>query len=164
MRIRGVLAFGIVLIAAAGGLAMTTANTPGGQGAAQRQGPPDGPPPGPRGAGGPGDIGRLLFQIDLTAAQLEQVKILVQADREAGASYRAVLRDLDEQVRKRVESGEFDEAAVRALAVQEAAATIELRVAGARTQAAIYTLLTAEQTKALADTRGEEPPPRRRGR
>jgi Spy/CpxP family protein refolding chaperone len=169
MRIKGVAAFLVVLLAAAVGLAMTAGNGTSGQQAATqgRQGPPDGRPPGPPpGPGGPGEIGRLLSDLDLTSAQLEQVKSLMQAERDSGATYRLALRDIDQQIRKAVESGAFDEATIRALAVQEASAQIELRVIGARTQAAIYTLLTAEQKAALSNMRGNEPPPpaRRRGR
>jgi Spy/CpxP family protein refolding chaperone len=170
MKIRGVVAFAVVLLVAAVGLAMTTASStsdwqPAGQG---RQGAPDGRPPGPPPGSpgeGPGGIGRMLLHLDLTAAQLEQVKALMQAERDAGAPYRETLRDIDEQMRQAVESGQFDEATVRALAEKAAAASIEMRVIGARTQAAIYKLLTDEQKKALADGRDAAPEPRpRRGK
>jgi Spy/CpxP family protein refolding chaperone len=114
---------------------------------------------------GPGGIGRMLFHLDLTAAQLEQVRSLMQAEREASAPYRESLRGITEQMRQAVESAEFDADAVRALATREAAATIELRVIGAKTQSAIYKLLTDEQKKALADARNDQPSPRpHRGR
>jgi Spy/CpxP family protein refolding chaperone len=170
MRIRAVVTFAVVLFAAAVGLAMTTATGASGWQPAEqgRQGPPDARPQG-RPPGMPGEslggIGRVLLQVDLSAAQLEQVKSLVQAERDAGAQFHQTLRDIDEQVRAAGESGEFDESAVRALAAREAAATIELRVIGARTQAAIYKLLTDDQKKVLADARDDQPPPRpRRGR
>jgi Spy/CpxP family protein refolding chaperone len=110
-------------------------------------------------------MGRLLFELDLTAAQLEQVKSQMEAEREAAAPYHETLRGLHEQMRAAVESGAFDEEAVRAIAVKEAAATAELRVIGARTQSAIFGLLTDDQKKAMAEARDDQPPPRsRRGR
>jgi len=107
----------------------------------------------------------MLFRLDLTTEQQEQVKSLMQAEREAAQPYQETLRDINARVRKAVQAGEFDEAAVRALAEKEAAATVELRVLGAKTQAAIYNLLTAEQKKALADSDNDQAPPRpRRGK
>jgi Spy/CpxP family protein refolding chaperone len=182
MRFRGLLTFAVLLVAAAVGLAMTSVTNASGwrpvshDDQAASSGRPQGPPPGPRGGGpggggpggggpGGGGLGRMLFDMDLTAAQLEQVKGLMQADREASAPYHETLRDINDQMRQAVESGEFSEETVRALAAKEAAATIELRVIGAKTQAAIYKLLTAEQKKALADARDDQPPPRpRRGK
>ena len=172
MKTRTLLIITIGLLMAVVGFAMTvsidaSAWQPAGQG---RQGVMGVPPPGPRGGGpgrgfgGPGGIGPMLFQLDLTAAQLEQVKALMQAEREASAPHHETLQGINEQMRKAVESGEFDEAAVRALASKEAAVTVELRVIGARTQAAIYKLLTDEQKKTLADFRDDQPPRGRRGR
>lgn len=179
MKVRGIVTFSVMIVAAAVGMAMSssikaTAWQPAGQ---SRQAAPDNRPPGPpqgapgdwRGAigdwfggpgrrgggpggpGGPGGMmGRMLFRLDLTAEQQEQVKTLMQAEREATQPYQQTLRDVHDQLRQATQSGEFNEAAVRALAEKEAAATIELRVLGAKTQAAIYNLLTAEQKKALA--------------
>jgi Spy/CpxP family protein refolding chaperone len=170
MKIRSVVTFAVVLFVAAIGLAMTrTTNVSDWQPVAQdRPAPPQGRPPGPPPAmpgEGPGGIGRALFHLDLGAAQLEQVKELMQAEHDAGAPYHEALRNINGQMRAAVESGEFDETAVRALAATEAAATVELRVIGARTQAAIHKLLTDEQKKALADARDDQPLPRpRRGK
>jgi Spy/CpxP family protein refolding chaperone len=168
MRIRGVLVFTAVLTAAAVGLAMAAGDgAPTAQPAQSapqggQAGPPQGPPPGGPG-GGPQGIERLLFEVNLTAAQLEQVKTLVAAQREAGATYDEQLRQVGEKMRAIVEAATFDEAAARKLALQEAAAMAELRVLGARTEAAIYQLLTDEQKTALADLRDQQParPPRR---
>ena len=178
MRIRSVLVFATVLLAAAVGLAMATTGAPGGQSAAgqsvtqDRQGPPPGPPPdgmrrggpgrgGPGGPGGPGGIGREIFRLNLTAAQQEQVKALMDAQREATESYHTTLRDIDRQIDDAITSGEFTEDAIRALAEKEAATTVELRVQRAKTDAQIYELLTAEQKKALADAKNQQAPPRR---
>jgi Spy/CpxP family protein refolding chaperone len=129
MRIRAIVTFAVVLVSAAVGLAMTSAANsaawePAGQGRRADPGPPTpGPPPGRPGAG-PGGIERLLFQLDLTAAQLEQVKSLMQAQREASAPYQQALRDIGNQMRQAVESAGFDETVVRALAAKEAEATV----------------------------------------
>lgn len=169
MRIRAIVTFAIVVFAAAVGLAMTSS---GGSSdwrpvVQDQQQPPDGPPPPPPGMhrrGGPGGFGPMLFDLDLTAEQIEQVRSLMKADRDASASYHEKLRNLDQQIRAAVESDSFKEDSVRALAEQEAAISVELRVLGARTQAAIDRLLTADQKKALADQGGQQPRPRRGGR
>jgi Spy/CpxP family protein refolding chaperone len=154
--------------AAVAAIAMVTAMATGpaaAAGQAGQRGQMSGPPPGPRGGGGPGGIGRMLFELNLTAAQLEQVKSLMEAERAAAAPFHEIVRGLHERMRAAVESGAFDEAAVRAIAVEEAAAATELRILGARTQSAIFGLLTDEQKKAMAEARGDQPPARpRRGR
>ncbi len=171
MRIRAVLVFATLLSAAAVGLAMTATGAPAQPPASQdRLGPPPGPPPGRMGPGGPGGRGgidRDLFRLDLTPAQREQVKTLMDAQRQARETYRATLQDIDKQIRAAVESGEFDAAAVRALAEKEAAAMVELRVLAAKTDADIVKLLTPEQKQALTAGRNHQQPPpdgRRRGR
>lgn len=169
MKIRALVTFTIVLLVAAVGLAMASATgLSAWQASDQDQqappvGRPPGPPPGPPGMG-PGGMGRMLFHLGLTADQQAQVKTLMQAERDASAPYHETLRSINDQMRQAVEAKEFDAAAVRALAEKEAAATIELRVIGAKTQSAIYKLLTDDQKKALADARADQPPPRgRRG-
>jgi periplasmic protein CpxP/Spy len=165
MRIKGMLALTAFLAAAAVGLAM--ASTGGGVSPAQEQDrrPQDrqmGPPPGPRG-GGPQGIERLLFDVDLTPAQLDQIKALASAEREAGAARQEQLREVGDKMRALIEADTFDEVAVRDLAAREAALTAELRVSGARTESAIFQLLTAEQKAALSKLRDQQPsrPPRR---
>ncbi len=157
MRTRGALVFVVALAAAAVGMAVVAASgpAPSVQGAGDGQSaPPQGPPPGAGrggpGRGGPGGIEQALSQLHLTSAQAEQVKALLDSRREAEAQYQEELGQYAEQMRALIEAGTFDEDAVRALALKEAAVTVELRIIGARTESAIYQLLTAEQKQELA--------------
>ncbi len=167
MKIRGLLIFTVVLMAAVVGLAVvaasgTTTVQQAGQG--EPSGPPQGgPPPGP-GEGGPGGIERMASQLNLTSTQREQVKALMASQHDAGAAYQDQLKQIGDEMRSLIEGDTFDEDAARALAAKEAAAMTKLRVIGARTEAAIYQLLTADQKKTLATLRSQIPPPGRGGR
>jgi Spy/CpxP family protein refolding chaperone len=122
--------------------------------------PPPPPPPGPGGLGGRGGFDRMIFDLDLTAAQAEQLKTLRTQARNASQPYEEQVRQADEGIRAAIESASFDEQAVRTLVAGQAKSMIELRVIQARTDAAIYHLLTAEQQAALANMRPPRPPRR----
>jgi Spy/CpxP family protein refolding chaperone len=165
MRVRGVVAFSLVLLAAAVGLATAGGSLGAAAAAATSQiaakapdGPPPGPPPGPR--GGPG--ARLIdkvFELDPTADQLSQIKTLRETERESSAAYKETVRSVGKELQTAIQADTFDEDAVRVLAQEEATATIELRVIGARTDAAVYKLLTADQKAALAKLSERKGPP-----
>lgn len=139
----------------AGGGAVARASQGGQSG--PPQGVPPGPPPG-RGGGGPGGIEQMLPQLELTTAQLEQVRTLLASQRDAESQYQDELGQYANQMKSLVEASAFDEDAVRALAVKEAAATVEMRLIHARTGSAIYQLLTADQKKLLATLVPKAPP------
>lgn len=165
MRSRILLAVVAFLVAATVGLAVASTGSLDEPSQPQRGRPderPMGPPQGPRG-GGPEGIERLVFQVDLAAAQLEQIRELTAAGRQANAALREQLREIGEKMRALIEAESFDESAARDLAAREAALTAELRVSGARTEAAIFHLLTADQKAALKKLRDQQPPrmPRR---
>jgi len=113
-------------------------------------GPPQPPPPFP---GGPRGIAQMVRGLDLTSAQLEQVKALDEAERSSSRPYMEKMREADESIKAIIESGSFDEDAVRELASGASAAMVEMRVISAKTEAAIYQLLTAEQRTTLAKLR-----------
>ena len=118
-----------------------------------------GPPPGGRG-GPPGGIDmRILMQLDLTDAQQEQIKALLDQQRTESQPYQEQLWQAREAMQAAVEADTFDEAAVRGLAVAEGQATTELSVIRARTGAAIYKLLTTEQRAQLTELRQRRRPP-----
>ncbi len=104
--------------------------------------------------GGPPDHGsgpgRMpLHFLDLTDAQKAQIKTIHETEQ---ARLEPVLKQLDETRRALKEAtvkGQFNESQVRTLAATEAQATIELTVARARTRAAVYQVLTAEQRARL---------------
>jgi Spy/CpxP family protein refolding chaperone len=121
---------------------------------------PGGPPPPPPPPPGRGGLDHAIFDLDLTQAQMEQVKALRDAARTASDPYEEQVGNAEKDIREAIESGSFDEGAVHALAVTQAKAIAELRVIQARTDSAIYKLLTAEQREALKTMR---PPRPRRG-
>jgi len=172
MKMRAVVGFAAFLAVAALGLAAAANGTTAGQDAQQNQAPPPpGPRPGPPGMrgpgghGGPGDIGRMIFDLDLTAEQVQKVKALTKAERDTASSYMEEGRQIEEQLRAETEKDTFNEEAVTALVRQQADLMVKMRVISARTQFDIYKLLTAEQKTALAAARAQQPPPPpRRGR
>jgi Spy/CpxP family protein refolding chaperone len=99
--------------------------------------------------------------LDLTSAQLEQVKALEETARSSSKAYMERMREADEGIKAIIESGSFDEAAVRELASNASAAMVEMRVISAKTEAAIYQLLTAEQRTKLAKLEKAPKPPDR---
>jgi Spy/CpxP family protein refolding chaperone len=131
--------------------------------------PPPGPPPdgfrghgggrgGPGGPGGPGGIDRMLFELDLTSDQVEQLKALRTEAMTAAKAYEQQVRAADEKIRAIVESGTFDEDAVRTLATGQAKASAELRVIQARVEAGSLKLLTVEQRAQLEKMHQGRPP------
>lgn len=161
-RMKLVLGIGLALVVGLAGFqwqagahakSFCAAQGPGG-------GPPQGPPRGPGGPQGPGGEERLFRELNLTDAQKEQIKTLREKQHTDAETYHEQLRQTREQMRAAIESATFDEAAVRALAVKEGQAVTELSVIGARTEAAIYQVLTAEQRAKLATMREQRRPPR----
>ncbi len=110
-------------------------------------GPPMGSPP----VGGPPEfIERML---DLTDAQKEQIKAIRERAAEASKPHHEALKPLMEQAHALTEAATFDEAAVRALALQMSPIQLELHVIQARAQAETRNVLTAEQKAKLAEMR-----------
>ena len=189
MSMRRVMLLVVLLAVGAVGvtaLAAGSATTVLQAGQGNQWGQPQGPPPGrgqgwgmggpgsgmggPRrgmggpglGMGGPGGIGQMLSQLTLTTAQREQVRTLLDSQREAESQYQDQFEQFGDQMKSLVQADTFDEAAVRALALKQAAAAAELHVIRARTESRINQLLTADQNKQLA-TLQAQPPPRGRG-
>jgi len=102
----------------------------------------------------------MVQSLDLTSEQLEQVKTLDEAERSSSKPYMEKMREADESIKTIIESGSFGEDAVRKLASDASAAMVEMRVISAKTEAAIYQLLTAEQRAKLAKLQPPKPPDR----
>lgn len=117
--------------------------------------PPQPPPGGPDGPGGPGGPGggveRMLFDLDLTSAQMEQVETLHEEFQTASKTYQDQVRKAEESIRAAIQADTFDEEAVRTLATSLASASSELRVLQAKRDAAIWKLLTTEQKAELSE-------------
>jgi len=164
MRDRKLWLFAFAIVTAAAVLAVPTSGTSLSSPRAAVQDPPrppgplQPPPPFP---GGPRGIAQMVQALDLTSAQLEQVKALDEAQRSSSKPYMEKMRQADESIKAIIESGSFDEDAVRELASGASAAMVEMRVISAKTDAAIYRLLTAEQRTTLAKLRKPPRPPDR---
>jgi len=119
---------------------------------------------GPFGPGGRGEFaaGFALGQLNLSDAQKQQVRDIMQRDRE---QMRSTMQRLDEAMqaqRGAINQVPVNEQAVRAAAAQVASVQADLAVAHARVHADIWNILTPEQqTKAKeleqqAQTRARE--------
>ncbi|MFN0085451.1 MAG: Spy/CpxP family protein refolding chaperone [Blastocatellia bacterium] len=119
---------------------------------AQRGVRPLGEGPGARGWQGPGGMpmGMGFRGIDLTEEQKSQIKVLHEQSRESARPLHEQLKPIYEQMQALIRSGDFNEGAARALATQQAQLMTELTVIHARTEAAVFNLLTPEQKAKLA--------------
>ncbi|MEP7337659.1 MAG: Spy/CpxP family protein refolding chaperone [Acidobacteriota bacterium] len=95
---------------------------------------------------GPGHHGpRGGHELGLTDAQKEQAKAIHEAERAKVEPYLKQLEEARTALKEATAKGQFDETKVRAIAATQSAAQIELAVSRARTEAAIYKILTPEQ-------------------
>ncbi len=111
---------------------------------------------GPGGQGGPGGGGfedRFARLLNLTDAQKTQIKNLRDQAQTASKPYFEQIKPITEEMQKLIEAPAFDEAAARALAGKMAQVQTEIHIIQAKTEAAIYQLLTAEQKAKLAELR-----------
>jgi Spy/CpxP family protein refolding chaperone len=160
MRQRKQLIFAITLAGAALLLGFAGGSAPFSSlpAATVQQGPP--PPP----FGGPGGLDqRLLDQLSLTNDQQTQISALLDGQRTDAQPIRNELMEARDAIRAVVEASTYDDGAVVAQAVIVGQATAELTVLRARTEAAIYQLLTIEQRAMLAALRKQMGPPPRLG-
>jgi len=99
---------------------------------------------------GPGDmVEHMSRELNLTDAQKDQVKALLEAQRATEEERHTKLEDLRKQIDAATANGQFDENAVRNLANQQSQLMADEMVDHLRLHSKIYGLLTAEQrTKA----------------
>lgn len=118
------------------------------------------PPPEGRGGGlHPGTLERL----DLTDEQKQQIEAIHAASREASKANFDKMRGFDEQLRKAIEGGNFDEAQTRQILTEKAQVQIELEISRLRADAAVLKILTAEQKAQLEQLKQERREPPMRG-
>ena len=100
--------------------------------------------------GGHGDmVEHISRELNLTDAQKEQVKGLMEAQHATEEARHTKLDELRKQIDATTANGQFDEASVRPLATQQAELMTEQMLDHLRLHSKIYSLLTAEQrTKA----------------
>lgn len=114
-----------------------------------RHGGPDGP------GGGPGSFGPGFRELGLTDAQKAQVKEIMDANREKTAPLMDALKDSHKKMEELTANGAFDEAAVTALANEEAATMAKLSVERERVKAQVYAILTDEQKAKMAEQKAK---------
>lgn len=104
--------------------------------------------------GGPGNrVARMSKALDLTEAQQEEVKAILESAREKTVPLRQQLAETRKQIREAIEAEPFDESAVRALMEDQGQTRIELAVSRARTRNQIFALLTPEQRETAKTVR-----------
>ena len=99
---------------------------------------------------GPGDmVEHISRELNLTDAQKDQVKALVEAQHATEEERHTKLDELRKQIEAATANGQFDENTVRNLANQQSQLMADQMVDHLRLHSKIYGLLTAEQrTKA----------------
>lgn len=96
--------------------------------------------------GGPAEMmEHMSRELNLTDAQKEQVKAIMEAGRATGEERHAKLEEIHNQLDAATANGQFDEAAVRPLANQQAQLMADEMVDHMRMHSKIFGLLTAEQ-------------------
>ena len=171
VNLKGILVLaGVAVITAAIGFATTVQlaarNTQGGgqdpavQGGGRGQGMmgrgmmgPGGP--GMRGGpGGPGGMfGLPLRALELTDAQREQVKAIMESHRDAQKAAGDKMMEARKALHDAIAADAFDEAAIRAAAGAVAALDADAAVQQARIRAEIFAILTPEQVKKAKELR-----------
>jgi protein CpxP len=135
-RMLAVLAFGVALLLA---------------GAAVAQHGPGGPGHGSFGFGGGGHmLGFFSDYLDLTTAQQDQIKTIMEKEKPAVQPLMQQMGQYHSQLAQLAQSGTFDEAKVRAIATQQAQTQVELTVQHTRIMSEMVQVLTADQKTKLA--------------
>ncbi len=158
---RIVFGVGVVALALAAGAAGFAAAQDGGGNSGGRHSMRDGGPGGPGGArgfmgrGGPGGpLGGFMFgPLDLTDAQEEQVKTILETRRAASEPLLERAQSARTALHEAIETQPVDEATIRARSAELASVEADLAVARAQVQAEIVGLLTDEQKAELAEMR-----------
>jgi Spy/CpxP family protein refolding chaperone len=92
---------------------------------------------------------RMAQQLGLTDAQQQQIKSILQAEKPKMQPLMQELKQERQQMNSLTDSGNFDEAAVRAAASKQAQTETDLAVERARVKSQIFAVLTPDQrTKA----------------
>ncbi len=106
-------------------------------------------------------LDRLARDLNLTEAQVAELKNFFDTERQALDSLMKKLDGQRRQLDEATANGQFDEAQVRSLATQQAQTFTELIVAHKRAEARIYSVLTPEQRARFQELKRRRmlPPP-----
>ena len=160
-------AFVAVLIvgAAAGARAQNTNGAAGplvGRGGPQRnsQGGPGGRFGGRGGPGGPmggpmGALGPIMRQVNLTDAQREQVRSIVESHRDEMQALGERARPAHDALEETLSNGTFDEGTIRARSAEVATVEADMAVVQARVYSEVFQILTPEQQAQVAKLQAE---------
>lgn len=110
---------------------------------------------GKRGMRGHRGMGRIFRQLDLTDDQKAQMKAIRQASREDSKPLREQMKTNRQQLQQLTENGQFDEAAVSAIASQQGQIHAQIIVAKQKVKSQMFNVLTAEQKTKLATLKAE---------
>lgn len=88
---------------------------------------------------------KLAEKLDLTDAQKEQIKQITDASKTKVQPLMENMKTIRQQLKAATADGQFDEAQVQALAVQQANVSAQMIVERERTKAQIFQILTPEQ-------------------
>jgi Spy/CpxP family protein refolding chaperone len=163
----------VALVTGALGVAASAHMARAGQYAAQGPGGQGGPPPGMmgQGRGGPGGpgwpggrgggpgggifgmIGPELQALNLTDAQQKQVQAILESYKSEQHSIRDRMQAARKALNDAVAADTIDEAVIRAKAADQAAVEADSAVLQAKVRAAVYGLLTPEQTQKAKELR-----------
>jgi protein CpxP len=144
----------VVAVSLAGGAFAAGQDNPGqAAGPGARQGRFGGPgrAMGPGGPGGPGGGLMALRRLDLTDAQKEQVKTILDSHKDEAKALGEKIMKARVALDAAIAGATFDEATVRTRAAELAALEADGAVARARGYAEVYQILTAEQQTRLKE-------------
>ena len=125
-----------------------------------KRGGPDGFGGPGRGRGGPGGplAGLPLRELNLTDAQREQVRQIVDSRQQETRAIGERAMAAHEALRAATTSPSFDEGLIRAKAAEVAAVDADMAVARARIFADVFQILTPEQQAKAKELSGSRPP------
>jgi Spy/CpxP family protein refolding chaperone len=115
----------------------------------------DGPPPSGHMFHGEHELHFLSQHLNLSDAQKTQIKQLLTNEKPAFRSIMQQGEAARQQMTALVQSGNFDETKAQVIAASEAQTMTQMTVQKAKTQAAIFEILTPEQRTTLAQLTAE---------
>jgi protein CpxP len=153
MTKRVLLAAGLAAVLAGSG---TMAAADAAQRAPGLPGAPGSPGPGPRRGGAAADM-LGLQSIELTDAQKEQVRSIMESHKAESDEVRTTLRDAHRAFAEAANASPLDEAAVRARSSAIAAAMADEAILRVKVRSEVHAILTPEQQEQLKQLRQSGP-------